>query len=71
MARQVAALKKVQDESGKPVVVAIRPATTSDSFDQESDFQELCWRAGLSTFGSIARAAKAMSRLLEWQRLRA
>ncbi len=70
MARQVAALKKVQDESGKPVVVAIRPATTSDSFDQESDFQELCWRAGLSTFGSIARAAKAMSRLLEWQRLR-
>ncbi|MEO6397912.1 MAG: CoA-binding protein [Tepidiformaceae bacterium] len=68
MERQVASLRKVQEESGTPVVVAIRPSVTSDAFQHASDFQELCWKAGLATYPSIARAGQALANLLEWQR---
>ncbi len=71
MMRQAELLGKIQQDAGKPVVVAIRPATTSDAFDMSADFQELCWRAGLATFPSIARAGIALSNLVEWQRRRA
>ncbi len=67
MERQVKALKKVQDESGKPLVVAIRHPLTDDAFDLTNDFQEACWREGLATYPSIARAGQALARLLEWQ----
>lgn len=68
MERQVASLRKVQEESGKAVVVAIRPSVTSDAFQHASDFQELCWKNGLATYPSIARAGQALASLLEWQR---
>ena len=71
MARQAETLARIQRESGKPVVVAIRPATTGEGFEQSADFQELCWRNGLATFPSIARAGHALANLLEWQRRQA
>jgi acyl-CoA synthetase (NDP forming) len=70
MARQAETLGRVQQESGKPVVVAIRPATNVKGFQQSLDFQELCWRAGLATYPSIARAGVALGHLLRWQRMR-
>ena len=51
-------------------MVAIRPATTSDAFENSADFQELCWKAGLATFPSIARAGQALANLVEWKRRR-
>ncbi len=69
MMRQAETLARVQEQSGKPVVVCIRPSVTADAFEQAVDFQELCWRAGLPTYPSIARAGIALGNLLEWQRL--
>ncbi|MCC6958777.1 MAG: CoA-binding protein [Dehalococcoidia bacterium] len=68
MARQAETLGRIQQECGKPVVVAIRPATTAEAFDQSATFQELCWRQGLATFPSIVRAGQALANLVEWQR---
>jgi len=69
MRRQTETLGRIQDESGKPVVVCIRPSVSADAFEQAADFQDLCWRAGLATYPSIARAGVALGKLLEWQRL--
>lgn len=71
MARQAAALGRIQEQSGKPVLIAIRPATNETGWQQSNDFQELAWRAGLATFPSIARAATALARVLAWKRMRA
>ncbi len=67
-AQQAEVLGRVQEQFGKPVVVAIRPSLTSEGFEQANEFQELCWRGGLATFPSITRAAQALGRLLWWQR---
>ncbi|MGE0598517.1 MAG: acetate--CoA ligase family protein [Dehalococcoidia bacterium] len=71
MTRQAETLGRIQRESGKPLVVAIRPAVTGDAFDLSSDFQELCWKQGLATFPSIARAAQALANLVEWRKRQA
>ena len=68
--QQVDSIRRIQEETGKPIVVAIRPATTVDGFEQSMEFQELCWRAGLATYPSIARAAQGLANLLKLQRLR-
>lgn len=68
VAQQAEALARVQEESGKPVVVAIRPSLTVEGFEQANEFQDLCWRGGLATYPSITRAAHALGRLLWWQR---
>lgn len=65
--QQVEIMKKLQEESGKPIVVAIRSSTQADGFTQTLEFQELCWRAGIATFPSIARAGVALANLLRWQ----
>lgn len=65
---QAQALARLQEEYGKPIVVAIRPATTSETLDQSNEFQEMCWRNGIATYPSIARAGVALANLLEWQR---
>lgn len=70
MARQAETLGRIQRESGKPVVVAIRPATNVEGFQQSLDFQDMCWRAGIATYPSIARAGVALGHLLRWQRMR-
>ncbi len=67
MLRQAETLGRIQEASGKPIVVAIRPATNVEGFQQSLDFQELCWRAGIATYPSIARAGVALGHLLRWQ----
>ncbi len=69
--KQVESLRSIQEEFGKPMLVAIRAATTAEGFEQGNEFQEQCWKAGIATYPSIARAGKAVARLLEWQRMRA
>ncbi len=69
MASQAAAIKKLRDETGKPIVVAIRGAMTAEGLSQSQEFTEICWRAGIATYPSIARAGVALARLLEWQRM--
>jgi len=70
MVRQAETLGRIQSQSGKPLVVAIRPATTGEAFEHSADFQELCWKQGLATFPSIARAGQALANLVEWQKRR-
>ncbi|MCL4240991.1 MAG: CoA-binding protein [Dehalococcoidia bacterium] len=69
MRRQAETLGRIQEQSGKPVVVCIRPSVSADAFEQAADFQELCWRANLATYPSIARAGIALGNLLAWQQL--
>lgn len=70
MELQAKALGALQEEYGKPIVVAIRPATTDDGFEQGNEFQESCARAGIATYPSIARAGVGLARLLQWQAMR-
>ncbi|MGE5595064.1 MAG: CoA-binding protein [Hyphomicrobiales bacterium] len=67
--QQAETLGRIQKESGKPVIVAVRPSTTAEGFEQAQEFIDNCWHNGIATFPSIARAARALSGLLEWQRL--
>lgn len=67
MRRQAESLGQLQTEAGKPIVVAIRPPTTGEGFEHSAEFQELCWKSGLATFPSIARAGQALANLLTWQ----
>jgi acyl-CoA synthetase (NDP forming) len=67
MRGQAAGLRKVQEESGKPVIVAIRSSTTAESFQYSLDFQDICWQNELATYPSIDRAARGMANLLRWQ----
>lgn len=66
---QVRVLAKIQEESGKPVVVAIRQATKANAFQLTMDYQELCAEAGLASYIGVDCAGRALGRLLEWQRL--
>jgi acyl-CoA synthetase (NDP forming) len=68
--RQAEALGRIQREAGRPIVVAIRPSTTAEGFDQATEFQDHCARHGVATFPSVARAGDALANLLEWQRRR-
>ncbi len=67
LGRQAESIARIQEESGRPIAVAIRPATTVDAFDFSNQFQEICWRHGVATYPSVARAAQALSNLLRWQ----
>lgn len=71
MERQAEALRRVREESGKPLVVVVRPSTGDEGFGHANEFIEHCWKAGLPTYLSVERAAQALARLLAWQRLRA
>ncbi len=67
--RQADGLARAQEQSGKPVVVAIRPSLTPEALEQANYFQEQCYRRGIATYPSIARAGNALSKLLQWQAL--
>jgi acyl-CoA synthetase (NDP forming) len=69
-ARQAESLAQLQDEAGKPIVVAIRPSLTADTFEMAMEFQEMCWENGLATYPGIERAARALAGLLRWQGMR-
>ena len=60
--RQAESLGRVQSESGTPLVVAIRPATTGDAFELSSEFQEACWRQGLALPEHCSRGTGALKR---------
>ena len=68
---QAEGLARVQEESGKPVVVAIRPSLEPESLAQANDFQEACWQRGLAVYPGIARAAQGLANMLRWQEMRA
>ncbi|MBI2767859.1 MAG: CoA-binding protein [Chloroflexi bacterium] len=70
MARQTESLRRIQEESGKPIVVAIRAPTTDEAFQQTNEMQEMLWRNGIAVYPSIARAGHALANLLRWQRMR-
>jgi acetyltransferase len=67
---QVEAMAKLHEEFGKPIVVAIRPASDGPSLDLSNEYQELCWRAGIATYPSIPRAGAGLAGLLRWQGMR-
>lgn len=69
MERQVQGFVRIQEEAGKPVVVAIRPATGVSGFAQSQEFQSLCWRAGIATYPSIERAARGLAAVLARQQM--
>jgi acyl-CoA synthetase (NDP forming) len=69
-AKQAESLAGIQERSGKPVVVVIRPSLSPETMAQALEFEEVCWRNGLATYPSMTRAAHALAGLLEWQRLR-
>jgi acyl-CoA synthetase (NDP forming) len=68
--RQAEGLAKVQEESGKPVIIAIRPSSDAEGFDHTLEFEDLCWRDGLAVFPGIKQAGEALGRLIEWQSIR-
>jgi acyl-CoA synthetase (NDP forming) len=68
--RQAEGLARVQERSGKPVVVAIRPSLVPEALEQANYFQEQCHQRGIATYPSIARAGNALSHLLRWQAMR-
>lgn len=69
MRKQAATLARLQKESGKPIVVAVREPTQPEGFEQTQEFVQICAREGIATYPSIARAARGLGRLLEWQRM--
>jgi acyl-CoA synthetase (NDP forming) len=70
-ARQVAITTgEAMEQFGKPVVALVRPALTVDAMEATVAFQEEASARGIATFASVPRAARALRRLLEWQRRR-
>jgi acetyltransferase len=65
---QTRGIRALQEEFGKPIVVAVRHATTAEGFEQGNEFQEYCYRNNIATYPSIARAGRALARLIEWQK---
>ena len=68
--RQVATIKRLRDETGRRIVIAVRTGSTADALERAQEFTRLCVAAGIATYPSIARAGRALARLLEWQGMR-
>jgi len=62
-------LKRLRDETGKPIVVAIRQAMNASGLAQSQEFIDLCSKNEIATYPTIARAGRALARLLAWQRM--
>jgi acyl-CoA synthetase (NDP forming) len=60
-----------REGSGTPIVLVLRPPLDADGMERTSAFQELCWKAGFPTYGSIPRAANAIATALRWRDSRA
>ena len=67
---QAEGLAKVQERSGKPMIVAIRPSSDPEGFDHTLEFEDLCWRNELAVFAGIKQAGDALGRLIQWQNYR-
>lgn len=68
---QASTLGRLQTESGRPIVVTIKPAITPEGLRATNDMQYLLGRHGIASYPSIERAARALALLLRWQRMRA
>ncbi|MBI4187797.1 MAG: CoA-binding protein [Chloroflexi bacterium] len=62
------AIREVQQTTGKPVLVALRPALELETMPEFLSAQEGFVAAGLPVFHSMRQAARAMARLVAWNR---
>jgi acyl-CoA synthetase (NDP forming) len=62
------ALHKIHEESGKPVLLALGPASDKAGMDELLVLQESFVGAGLPVFRSLEKAALAMARVVDWNR---
>lgn len=60
------AMKKVWQESGKPIVLAVRPGLNVEAMKEFLAIQEAFVNAGFPVFHSLRQAAVAMARLVAW-----
>jgi len=60
------ALAQAQKATGKPVLLALRPAPDLDGMKDFLAAQEAFVRAGFPVFHSLRQAAKAMARVVAW-----
>jgi hypothetical protein len=58
------------DAAAKPIVVPLYPPFDRYAVEPVFTFQEEAARLGIATFPSIARTARAMRKLLDWQAAR-
>jgi acyl-CoA synthetase (NDP forming) len=68
--RQIEMLVEVQRESAKPVVLVSDTPANAAGFANFDAMQRAAAAAGIAMYPSMRRAAVALSRLLQWQRLR-
>ena len=60
------AMKKARQESGKPIVLALRPGLSVEAMKEFLIAQEAFVNAGFPVFHTLRQAAIAMSRLVSW-----
>ena len=60
------ALRHAQQETGKPVLLALRPAVDLSGMKDFLAAEEAFVRAGFPVFHSLRQAAKAMARIVAW-----
>jgi hypothetical protein len=61
-------MKQVQDESSKPVIMVMRPGLNMEDMKEFLGAQEAFVSAGFPVFYSLGQAARAMSRVIAWNR---
>jgi acyl-CoA synthetase (NDP forming) len=61
-------MKEVQKESGKPVLMVMRPGLNLEDMKEFLATQEAFTNAGFPVFYSLGQAARAMSRVIAWNR---
>ena len=64
----VDALTQAQQASGKPVMLALRPAPDLDGMKDFFTVQKALTEAGFPVFHSLDRIAGAMSRVIAWNK---
>jgi acyl-CoA synthetase (NDP forming) len=65
-----ASLLELQEATGRPVVLALRPPLEVNALSEFLAAQESFVTAGLPVFHSLRDAAQAMSRVVTWSRAR-
>jgi acyl-CoA synthetase (NDP forming) len=63
----VDAMKKARQETGKPVLMALRPPWDLSGMKEFLVVQKACEDAGIPVFHSLGNLAKAMSKVIKWK----
>jgi acyl-CoA synthetase (NDP forming) len=63
-------MKQIQQESGKPVLMVMRPGLNIEDMKEFLGTQEAFVNAGFPVFYSLGQAARAMSKVISWSRSR-